>query len=102
MTFNGPFAEDGWILADSPNRVVIKLYRRSLRLIILTMVVLKLCNVIAGRFHRNHLGSRQGSNNTSDGNNRESSLDDSGVVDDHEEGDVTSEDVTNAQPQVSF
>lgn len=53
-----------------------------------------------GRLHRNNLGSRQGSNNTSDGNNRESSLDDSGVVDDHEEGDPTSEDVINAQIQV--
>ncbi|XP_065216673.1 sodium channel protein 60E isoform X2 [Planococcus citri] len=56
-------------------------------------------SVALGRLHRNHLGSRQGSNNTSDGNNRESSLDDSGVVDDHEECDVTSEDVTNAQHQ---
>jgi hypothetical protein len=39
------------------------------------------------------LTSRHASSNNSDGNNRESSLDDSGVVDDHEEGDVTSEDV---------
>jgi len=39
------------------------------------------------------LTSRHTSSNNSDGNNRESSLDDSGVVDDHEEGDVTSEDV---------
>lgn len=42
------------------------------------------------------LGSRQGSSNNSEGNNRESSLDDSGVVDDHEDhedGDLTSEDV---------
>ena len=54
-----------------------------------------------GRFHRNHLGSRQGSNNTSDGNNRESSLDDSGVVDDHEECDITMEDI-HPQIQVSF
>lgn len=54
-----------------------------------------------GRFHRNHLGSRQGSNNTSDGNNRESSLDDSGVVDDHEDADATFEDVMNAQINVS-
>jgi hypothetical protein len=38
------------------------------------------------------LTSRHASSNNSDGNNRESSLDDSGVVDDHEEGDVTSED----------
>ncbi|KAK7584284.1 hypothetical protein V9T40_005247 [Parthenolecanium corni] len=54
-------------------------------------------SIALGRFHRNHLGSRQGSNNTSDGNNRESSLDDSGVVDDHEECDVTLEDI---QPQI--
>jgi hypothetical protein len=39
------------------------------------------------------LTSRHPSSNNSDSNNRESSLDDSGVVDDHEEGDVTSEDV---------
>lgn len=39
--------------------------------------------------------SRQASSNSGEGNNRESSLDDSGVVDDHEpEGDVTSEDAT--------
>lgn len=46
----------------------------------------------------NRLGphSRQTSSNTSEGNNRESSLDDSGVVDDHEEGDATSEDVSHA------
>lgn len=45
----------------------------------------------------NRLGphSRQTSSNTSEGNNRESSLDDSGVVDDHEEGDATSEDVSH-------
>jgi hypothetical protein len=44
--------------------------------------------------HRGQLlTSRHASSNNSDGNNRESSLDDSGVVDDHEEGDVTSEDV---------
>jgi hypothetical protein len=44
--------------------------------------------------HRGQLlTSRHTSSNNSDGNNRESSLDDSGVVDDHEEGDVTSEDV---------
>ncbi|CAH0550607.1 unnamed protein product [Brassicogethes aeneus] len=37
--------------------------------------------------------SRQASSNSGEGNNRESSLDDSGVVDDHEpEGDATSED----------
>ena len=42
---------------------------------------------------RGALGSRQGSSNNSEGNNRESSLDDSGVVDDHEDGDLTSEDV---------
>lgn len=58
-------------------------------------------NMFIGRFHRNHLGSRQGSNNTSDGNNRESSLDDSGVVDDHEEADATFEHVINAQINVS-
>lgn len=42
----------------------------------------------------NRLGpqSRQTSSN-SEGNNRESSLDDSGVVDDHDDADVTSEDV---------
>ncbi|XP_033606691.1 sodium channel protein 60E isoform X3 [Cryptotermes secundus] len=45
--------------------------------------------------HRGQLlTSRHPSSNNSDNNNRESSLDDSGVVDDHEEGDVTSEDVT--------
>ncbi|GLV43437.1 Na channel protein 60E [Carabus blaptoides fortunei] len=44
--------------------------------------------------NRGHLHSRQASSNSGEGNNRESSLDDSGVVDDHEEGDVTSEDVT--------
>lgn len=38
------------------------------------------------------MASRHPSGN-GDSNNRESSLDDSGVVDDHEEGDVTSEDV---------
>jgi hypothetical protein len=44
--------------------------------------------------HRGQLlTSHRTSSNNSDGNNRESSLDDSGVVDDHEEGDVTSEDV---------
>lgn len=50
----------------------------------------------------NRLGpqSRQASSNTSEGNNRESSLDDSGVVDDHEEGDATSEDVTSHVPSV--
>ncbi|GJQ76730.1 hypothetical protein Trydic_g15575 [Trypoxylus dichotomus] len=50
----------------------------------------------------NRLGpqSRQTSSN-SEGNNRESSLDDSGVVDDHEDGDITSEDVaTSHVPQV--
>lgn len=40
------------------------------------------------------LTSRHPSSNASEGNNRESSLDDSGVVDDHEDGDVTSEEVT--------
>nr|CAD7200415.1 unnamed protein product [Timema douglasi] len=43
------------------------------------------------------LSSRHPSSNTSD--NRESSLDDSGVVDDHEEGDVTSEEVTQIPQQ---
>ncbi|CAG9835407.1 unnamed protein product [Diabrotica balteata] len=46
----------------------------------------------------NRLGlqSRQASSNSGEGNNRESSLDDSGVVDDHEpEGDATSEEVTS-------
>ncbi|KAK9729113.1 Ion transport protein [Popillia japonica] len=50
----------------------------------------------------NRLGpqSRQTSSN-SEGNNRESSLDDSGVVDDHEDGDITSEDVTTSHvPQI--
>ncbi|XP_068893811.1 sodium channel protein 60E-like isoform X4 [Tenebrio molitor] len=46
------------------------------------------------------LSSRQASSNSGEGNNRESSLDDSGVVDDHEtEGDATSEDVTSHGPQ---
>ncbi|XP_050539645.1 sodium channel protein 60E-like isoform X2 [Daktulosphaira vitifoliae] len=47
-------------------------------------------------------GSKQGSANTSEGNNRESSLDDSGVVDDHEDGEVTSlshSQHTSPQPQ---
>ncbi|KAJ8970053.1 hypothetical protein NQ317_012028 [Molorchus minor] len=46
----------------------------------------------------NRLGfqSRQASSNSAEGNNRESSLDDSGVVDDHEpEGDATSEEVVS-------
>ncbi|KAG5893248.1 hypothetical protein JTB14_013408 [Gonioctena quinquepunctata] len=46
----------------------------------------------------NRLGfqSRQASSNSGEGNNRESSLDDSGVVDDHEpEGDATSEEVAS-------
>lgn len=46
----------------------------------------------------NRLGlqSRQASSNSAEGNNRESSLDDSGVVDDHEpEGDATSEEVAS-------
>ncbi|XP_018908856.2 sodium channel protein 60E isoform X1 [Bemisia tabaci] len=53
--------------------------------------------VALGRVYRGQLGvgSRQASSNNSDGNNRESSLDDSGVVDDHEEADLTSEDVGN-------
>lgn len=49
----------------------------------------------------NRLGlqSRQASSNSGEGNNRESSLDDSGVVDDHEpEGDATSEEVASQQP----
>ncbi|KAJ8963353.1 hypothetical protein NQ318_018825 [Aromia moschata] len=49
----------------------------------------------------NRLGfqSRQASSNSGEGNNRESSLDDSGVVDDHEpEGDATSEDVASQVP----
>ncbi|XP_063905113.1 sodium channel protein 60E isoform X3 [Zophobas morio] len=46
------------------------------------------------------LSSRQASSNSGEGNNRESSLDDSGVVDDHEtEGDATSEDVASHVPQ---
>ncbi|XP_050422865.1 LOW QUALITY PROTEIN: sodium channel protein 60E-like [Adelges cooleyi] len=48
------------------------------------------------------LGSRQGSANTSEGYNRDSSLDDSGVVDDHEDGEVTSlshSHHTSPQPQ---
>lgn len=56
------------------------------------------CNdhvVDTGRLNRGQLSSRQGSSNSSYGNNRESSLDDSGVVDDHEEADGTSEDVSN-------
>lgn len=44
--------------------------------------------------------SRQASSNNSEGNNRESSLDDSGVVDDHEEGNDTSEDVAPHIPSV--
>nr|CAD7432951.1 unnamed protein product [Timema monikensis] len=44
------------------------------------------------------LSSRHPSSNTSD--NRESSLDDSGVVDDHEEGDVTSEEVTQIPQRI--
>lgn len=51
----------------------------------------------SGRSNRGQLSSRQGSSNNSDGNNRESSLDDSGVVDDHEDADGVSEDVTNIQ-----
>lgn len=43
--------------------------------------------------------SRQTSSN-SEGNNKESSLDDSGVVDDHEDGDVTSEDAASHVTQV--
>lgn len=50
--------------------------------------------------HRLGPQSRQTSSNTSEGNNRESSLDDSGVVDDHEEGDATSEDVASHVPSV--
>lgn len=46
---------------------------------------------LRSQFH----SSRHPSSNNSDSNNRESSLDDSGVVDDHEEGDVTSEDVAH-------
>ncbi|XP_060840196.1 sodium channel protein 60E-like isoform X4 [Rhopalosiphum padi] len=48
------------------------------------------------------LGSRQGSANTSEGNNRDSSLDDSGVVDDHDDGEATSQSQshhTSPQPQ---
>nr|XP_015837604.1 PREDICTED: sodium channel protein 60E isoform X3 [Tribolium castaneum] len=49
---------------------------------------------------RTGLSSRQASSNSGEGNNRESSLDDSGVVDDHEtEGDATSEDVASHLPQ---
>lgn len=48
---------------------------------------------------RSGLCSRQGSSNSGEGGNRESSLDDSGVVDDHEtEGDATSEDVASNIP----
>ncbi|XP_065166604.1 sodium channel protein 60E isoform X3 [Atheta coriaria] len=50
--------------------------------------------------HRLGPHSRQTSSN-SEGNNRESSLDDSGVVDDHDDGDVTSEDVgSQIQPVI--
>lgn len=51
-----------------------------------------------GPQYRGQLGphSRQASSNNSDGNNRESSLDDSGVVDDHCEEDATSEDLAPA------
>ncbi|KAK5648632.1 hypothetical protein RI129_003524 [Pyrocoelia pectoralis] len=45
------------------------------------------------------LHSRQTSSN-SEGNNRESSFDDSGVVDDHEEADATSEDAATHTPNV--
>lgn len=45
------------------------------------------------------LHSRQTSSN-SEGNNRESSLDDSGVVDDHEEADATSEDAASHTPHI--
>ncbi|XP_025200916.1 sodium channel protein 60E-like isoform X2 [Melanaphis sacchari] len=48
------------------------------------------------------LGNRQGSANTSEGNNRDSSLDDSGVVDDHDDGEATSQSQshhTSPQPQ---
>ncbi|KAI5708839.1 hypothetical protein M8J76_004141 [Diaphorina citri] len=40
------------------------------------------------RINRGQLSSRQASSNASEGNNRESSLDDSGVVDDHEDNDM--------------
>lgn len=56
-------------------------------------------SLFPGRLNRNQLSSRQGSSNTSDGNNRESSLDDSGVVDDHEDPDFNSEDVAQANTQ---
>lgn len=46
-----------------------------------------------GPLHRGQLLANRNPSNNGDSNNRESSLDDSGVVDDHEEGDVTSEDV---------
>lgn len=51
-----------------------------------------------GPQYRGQLGphSRQASSNNSDGNNRESSLDDSGVVDDHCDEDATSEDLAPA------
>ncbi|KAJ8882640.1 hypothetical protein PR048_014452 [Dryococelus australis] len=50
-------------------------------------------NVLGVPLRGQLLSSRQPSSNNSE--NRESSLDDSGVVDDHEEGDVTSEEVTH-------
>ncbi|XP_057655694.1 sodium channel protein 60E isoform X2 [Diorhabda carinulata] len=53
-------------------------------------------NTLGPNPNRLGLQSRQASSNSGEGNNRESSLDDSGVVDDHEpEGDATSEEVTS-------
>lgn len=47
--------------------------------------------------------SRQASSNTSDGGgNRESSLDDSGVVDDHEEQDIELVNLPIAEVSISF
>ncbi|CAH1186251.1 unnamed protein product [Phyllotreta striolata] len=52
-------------------------------------------NTLGPNPNRLGLQSRQASSNSGEGNNRESSLDDSGVVDDHEpEGDATSEEAT--------
>uniref|UniRef100_A0A8D9EUG6 Sodium channel protein 60E n=2 Tax=Cacopsylla melanoneura TaxID=428564 RepID=A0A8D9EUG6_9HEMI len=48
------------------------------------------------RINRGQLSSRQASSNASEGNNRESSLDDSGVVDDHEDTDLVGEDVNQS------
>lgn len=58
---------------------------------------LQLPNLFPGlSTNRIGLQSRQASSNSGEGNNRESSLDDSGVVDDHEpEGDATSEEVAS-------